>query len=198
MFLASGTPFWAPKDCENITNAASASGGGSASAGAGGASGSAGASGGSASAGTVWSDKEKEVLATLGQGQHNNNSSGAASAMSAGASGGATVSVIGGGSGVSGPWPLSPLSLRALADKSETLRSFGFLKTPPGTQSPPSSSSSSSYSSSSKSSSSLSSSGGSLVDWYSGLAPMGQSVHAIEVKHTHYKHHIHYTHHGGS
>ena len=123
MFLTtSGTPFWTPKDCENITAAAATSGGM-----------------------TAWSDKEKEVLTVLGEGQGQNKSSS-----------------VGVGVGVrsSGTWPLSPMSLRTLADKSETLSSFGFLKTP--TTTTPSRSS--------------------LVDWYSGLAPMGQSVHAIEVR----------------
>ena len=120
MFLASGTPFWAPKDCENITAAAAAA-----------------STASSGSAVAVWSDKEKEMLALLGQGSNNNSSSAA---------------------GISGIGPLSSMSLRTLTDKSETLRSFGFLKTPPDT-----------------------SSRTSLIDWYSGLAPMGQSVHAIEV-----------------
>ena len=118
MFLASGTPFWAPKDCENITAAAVAGG---------------------ANAATTWSDKEKEMLAILGQGQSSNNSARS-------------------GGGVNGIGPLTPMSLQTLADKSEILRTFGFLKTPADT-----------------------SSRTSLIDWYSGLAPMGQSVHAIEV-----------------
>ena len=65
----------------------------------------------------VWSEKEKEVLAVLGQGQNNNSTT---------STSGAGVSVS-----VSSTWPLSPSSLRTLADKSETLRSFGFLKVHP-------------------------------------------------------------------